>query len=267
MYSVLVNSCDAYRDCWDPFFNLFARHWPGCSAPIYLNTDTVEWESPPRPVTSLPTAMSGPRSAMNWAARTRQALERITTPLVLYLQEDYFLQAPVDGATVDAMAEEMVRTPEIAHIGLTHFGAVGPFEKTGDDRLWRISRESRYRISTQAGLWRRDHLYSCLRPGENVWMFEIFGTKRAQKRDDLYLTVNRDRFGPGMRVMEYLHTGIIKGQWHKDLPAVFDRFGISMDFAKRGFYRDPGPLLRRIQTASSLAREPKALLSALASLL
>lgn len=261
MYSVLVNSCDAYRDCWGPFFELFSRHWPDCSAPVFLHTQVLDQPVSQRPVTCLAT---GP--GLPWSDATREALGRVQTPLVLYLQEDYFLESPVNGALIDELADEMTRNPAIQHIGLTHFGAAGPFEPTADLRLWKIARNSRYRVSTQAGLWRTDHLRSLLRPGENGWMFEIFGTWRARRRDDLYLTVNRDLYGPGNRVIEYLHTGIIKGRWHAGIPQVFERFGIAVDFSRRGFYRDPGPLLRRMQTARALAREPRALFSALASL-
>jgi hypothetical protein len=31
-FTVLVNSCDAFEDCWQPFFQLFSRCWPACDA-------------------------------------------------------------------------------------------------------------------------------------------------------------------------------------------------------------------------------------------
>ena len=34
--AILICSCDAYADVWDPFFTLFFRHWPDCPWPIYL---------------------------------------------------------------------------------------------------------------------------------------------------------------------------------------------------------------------------------------
>ncbi|MBR2668842.1 MAG: hypothetical protein IKE36_03490, partial [Solobacterium sp.] len=39
---LLVNSCDAYEDCWIPFFTLLKKYW-NPHMPIYLNTETKSW--------------------------------------------------------------------------------------------------------------------------------------------------------------------------------------------------------------------------------
>ena len=38
-YAILVNTCDKFEDCWEPFFKLFALYWPDYKGPIYLNTE------------------------------------------------------------------------------------------------------------------------------------------------------------------------------------------------------------------------------------
>ena len=43
---MLVSSCDAYADCWDPFFALFAKFWQSPRPVIYLNTETRQFEDP-----------------------------------------------------------------------------------------------------------------------------------------------------------------------------------------------------------------------------
>ncbi len=37
--TVLINSCDAYSDLWEPFFKLFSIYWPDCPYEIVLNTE------------------------------------------------------------------------------------------------------------------------------------------------------------------------------------------------------------------------------------
>ena len=38
--TLLVNSCDAYSDLWEPFFKMLGVHWPDCPYPIVLNTES-----------------------------------------------------------------------------------------------------------------------------------------------------------------------------------------------------------------------------------
>ena len=67
-----------------------------------------------------------------------------------------FLNRPVDGVTVDEFASMMLADTGVKHVGLTHFGSQGPFGDNADNRLKRIGPRARYRVATQAGLWRTD---------------------------------------------------------------------------------------------------------------
>ena len=52
-YSILINTCDAFEDCWEPFFRLWSLYWPGCPAPVYLNTEYKTYSGPEKGVVSL----------------------------------------------------------------------------------------------------------------------------------------------------------------------------------------------------------------------
>lgn len=263
-FTVLVNSSDGFEDCWEPFFTLLARHWPECPAPVVLNTETRDWSCRHIPVrcTRVQT-ISGLSRRLTWSECLAGALRTVETPLVLYLQEDYFLQARVDSAAIEDFIRMMLEDPEIRHVGLTHFGACGPFEPTPDPRLGAVPRKARYRISTQGGLWRLEALRSYLEPEENGWMFEIYGTQRSRRRNDRFLTVNPEWFGPGRRVLDYLHTGIIRGRWNPEIVAVFRNAGIEVEYARRGFYRAPPWPLRKLETAARVLARPDLALRAL----
>ena len=45
-YTVLVNSTDAFSDCWTPFFTLLGKYWPTAPRPIVLNTETLSFDYP-----------------------------------------------------------------------------------------------------------------------------------------------------------------------------------------------------------------------------
>lgn len=253
-YSILVNSSDGFEDCWNPFFTLLKRYWPECSAPIYLNTETKTWQHPDFDIDC--TAVQGDKQKrLTWSECLISALDQIKTPLVLYFQEDYFIHQPVRSDIIASAAEHMIDNPGVKHIALTNMGSVGPHQSYELNWLQSIRQNARYRVSTQAALWRVDALKSYLHPEENGWMFEIYGTWRAHRRDECFLCVCYD-IKHGGPAIDYLHTGIIKGKWLADIVDVFAANRIEIDFSQRGFYKPLTPSLRKLEVARRLLEKP-----------
>jgi hypothetical protein len=257
-YSILVNSSDGFEDCWAPFFTLLQRYWPACDAKIYLNTEKKTCHYQGLPVTS--TKVQGDAEArLSWSECLLRALDQIETPLVLYFQEDYFIHQPVRDDVIRRATEYMIVHQEVGHVALTRHCSLGPYEEHEEGWLQVIMKNARYRISTQAALWRVDTLRSYLEAKENGWMFEIYGTWRAHKRDDIFLSTRWDD-ALGGPAIDYLHTGIIKGKWLREIAAVFEKNEISVNYDKRGFYEPKSRLLHRIEVAQKLLQDPKYLL-------
>lgn len=250
----MVNTCDAYDDCWSPFFTLFDRYWPDCAVRVVLNTERAKYEDPAKRIESLQVQAPG-ESRLPWGECMLRCLRSVDTPVILYLQEDYFLDGRVDTSRLDALVRQMLADPTIGQIGLTSFGASGPFLPTKDAGLWEVAPRSRYRTSLQAALWRTELFRSYVRSNENGWMFEIFGTRRSWRRSDLFLTINRD-LDRQRRMFPYSFAGIVKGQWDATVPAFFAREGIEVDFSKRGFFHPRPRLLEKFRTLGKLAVEP-----------
>ena len=179
----------------------------------------------------------------------------VPTPYILYLQEDYFLNGPVDQDFVAECVDVMVEH-HVQHIRLMELDFRARYHKTDlHPLLWRIDSRANYRVSLQAGLWRVAALKNLLRPGESAWNFERFGSVRAMGRPDVFLCQSLDHFNHQNRYpIPYQPTGIVRGKWFA--PAVVDLFaahGIAVDFAKRGLYSES--LGRRIVVpARALAR-------------
>lgn len=259
-FTVLVNSCDAFEDCWFPFFQLLTRYWPELAAPVLLNTEKKSWSWPELKL-GVSRVAANSAATMTWSECLIAALDQVTTPLVLYMQEDYFLRRRVRNSVVLDAALHMAQNPSVSHVALSQHGSRGPFDTYVTPEYQLIRPRAAYRISTQAALWRKDVLRSYVRPEENGWMFEIFGTLRAWRRANTFLVANFTGLaGPAM---DYLHTGIIKGAWHRDIPAQFQAEGIDIDFSRRGFYVEKPTLLRRIETGRKLLSEPRSLFRSL----
>ena len=235
--TVLVNSTDSYADAWAPFFQLFATYWPDCPYPIVLNTEKKVFTWPGVPITASQVEREWMLSRPpTWSECLQRCLERIETPLILYLQEDYFLNARVETAQLEEFAAYLL-THGYAHIGLTHFGSHGPFHQTAHPLLWEVDRRAAYRISLQAGLWNVQALARQLRPHENPWQLESYGSRRAGRGTDRYLAVNRHVFNDrARRIFPYQPTGIVGGAWCREVVVdLFRTHGIEVDFTQRGF--------------------------------
>lgn len=249
--TILVNTSDGFEDCWAPFFQLFARYWPDCPYPILLNTETKAPRFEGLRVHAAQVALGAGRR-LTWSECLARCLDAIQTPHVLYLQEDFFLEAPVQQAMVETFLEEM-RAGRADVIRLMECGGAGPWHPTDNPLLWRVDQRAEYRIALQAALWRTSTLRGHLRMHESPWQMEVFGSARARRLRDRVLCVNRERFhGEGREVFPYRPTGVVKGQWERDIvEPLFARHGIPMDFSARGFY-EPGcagaraPIVKRL---------------------
>ena len=255
--TVLVNSTDTFDDCWPPFFQLFKRYWPSCPCAVVLNTETKEYSDTELQLRSSKTQANDPHGSprLPWSDCLIRCLEQVRTPFVLYFQEDYFLNGPVDEAFVAQCVDVMLER-SVAHIRLMEVDILASYHKTDlHPLLWRIDQRANYRVSLQAGLWSVAALKQLLRPGESAWTFERRGSVRAMSQQDLYLCQSLDVFNrQGRYPIPYQPTGIVRGKWYAS--AVLDLFaahGISVDYAKRGFYQD-SPSRRFVVPMRAFAR-------------
>jgi hypothetical protein len=235
-FSILVNSTDSFEDCWHPFFTLFSKYWPDCHAPIYLNTGKKEYSFKELEIICVKNS-SSQIIHNTWSECLLIALNSIENDVVLYLQEDYFLKAPVNVDKISKLYRIMINE-NIDCIHLTPFASPGPFVKTKYEDLLELDKKASYRISTQAALWKKDVLISYLRKHESPWHFEIYGTKRAHRKNHKIFMINSDIYKEGIHeIIPYTPTGIVKGKWNKNaVEDLFKNNNLTIDYSQRGIY-------------------------------
>jgi hypothetical protein len=196
--SVLVSSFDGFSACWAPFCHGVARYWPD-APPIRLITNFATFES--GQVTSLPV---GPDRG--WSDNLRVALAKVETPFVLYLQEDYWLQSPVNSAQLQHYIDLMEQhgANYLRLIPLPPPDTPCPFEPN----IGFIAAEAEYRTSLQAALWRTETLRELLVVGENAWDFELIGTPRSRRCEGFWCVQPGEGKG-----LDYVVTAIVQGRW------------------------------------------------------
>lgn len=250
-YSILINTCDKFEDCWNPFFKLWSIYWPDCRGNIYLNTEFKDYSYPGLEVTPVKgcDGKNYKGKYATWSQCLLWALETIDSDIVLYMQEDYFLKDKVKNDIVEGYVDLMLSHPEMKCIHLTD-QAVKAEGKSEYEHLDIVIPNQRYRVSCQAALWRKDELMAIIRDYESAWEFEEFGSQRSAIINHDYYVVDRNWVKLNkFEIIPYIFTGIVQGRWLDITVPLFEKHGIEMDFSKRGFLKDapPKPLAMKIQ--------------------
>jgi glycosyltransferase involved in cell wall biosynthesis len=214
--SVLVVSCDRYRDLWPPFFHLFWKYWPACPFPVYLGANSAAWHDP-----RVCTLHAGPDES--WSKNLRFFLEQIPSHYVLLLLEDFFLDGPVSNtavasslealAVLDGTVLRLIPNPP-PDLAVENYPAIG-----------QIHRLAPFRVSAQPGIWNRSALMAVLRDGESAWDFEHHGTTRSRTDSRGYFCMRAASL-PCRHVVE-------QGKWFRPAARYYRKLNVGCDFAAR----------------------------------
>ena len=239
-YSILVNSCDKFSDCWHPFFKLLKIYWPDCKASLYLNTEKEDYSHQGMLINSTKVGLKQTKykSHFTWSECLLKALDKIEDEIIIYMQEDYFLKAPVKNELVEHFVELIESDESIHCIHLTDAGPNGEAPSNKDKLLWTVPKIHRDRVSCQAAIWRKSVLREYIRSHESGWNFEWYGSKRAELLDHNFYTVDRNVIMLNkFEIIPYVCTGIIGGKWSKEVPLLFTENNINIDYTKREFFK------------------------------
>ena len=223
---LLISSCDPYEDLWEPFFTFFFRYWPDCPFPIYLIANQLSYPDP-----RVQTIKVG--NDNGWATNTRNALERLNSPYIIYLQEDYLLDSPVSNDRIINLLTYMKRR-NAGHLRL--YPSPGPDTICVDNQtVGEIKKGSKYRTSLQAAIWNREIMLSLLKDGENGGQFEIFGTIRSNEIDLPFLSVRRDPTTNKIKdpPISYFCTAVLQGRWKRSAVVFCASEGVPIDLTRR----------------------------------
>ena len=242
-YAILINTCDKFEDCWDAFFKLWSLYWPDCHAKIYLNTEYKDYKHSGVEVTPIRGCVGKITKGKpaTWSQCLRWALEKIDADIILYMQEDYFLNAPVDNQKVEHYVQYMKDNPIVPCIQLTTSGILNGVVFDSNEHLNDSIPNHYSYVSCQASLWRKEVILDLIRDHETAWNFEWYGSKRAKYLGYKFLTIDHEWLKNGNNVIPYLTTGVIGGKWNKKVVDLFALHGINVDYSIRGFVPEDRP--------------------------
>ncbi len=233
--TVVVNSCDAYADLWNPFLKLFNRYWPDCPYSVLLNTEGDDLSIKDQLWGDIQRKNKNTKSTP-YGQRMRSCLKQINTPVVLLLLDDFFLRDFVNQNRIRQLVSSLLEHAEVHNFCLekTH----DPFDI--DDRRFRgflkRSKFGAYRYNLQAGLWKREKLIDAWMDFESPWQWELFGNMRSWRTDGAYYVMSKDEHD----IINYGYSseawmGICRGKWVvDDVKPLFEMHGIHVDYSLRG---------------------------------
>lgn len=219
--AVIVSSCDAFADVWQPFFTLFFRYWPDCPFPVYLVSNYKEYKDS----RVIPIKVGEDKK---WATNMKMALKQVLTPYVLTMFEDFFLEQRVDTKYINSLLK-YINKAKAAYVRL--FPSPPPdkfFSNTLN--LGEISKSASYRASLQASIWDKDIFYGIIKDGETAWDVEVKGTIRSYKIKQPFLSVKAPALYYNPR------TAVIRGKWNYDVVKFCRREEIKINTQKRPIY-------------------------------
>jgi len=242
--ALVVSSCDAFFDAWRPFAAFLQKFWADCPLDIFLVTNELAVRS--SRIRALPVGED-----QGWSGNFLRVLDQVAHPYILYVQEDYFLTAPVKSAQLATDIAEVIAL-NADSLCLRARPRKDPGFQPLNDRFGVVSLNSDGRTRCQVTLWKRNALHSILRPEETAWNFEARGSGRTQNMQILSYTRRENTPIP------YLMSAISRGLWMPDAIALCREHGIAIEPFFRPLF-SPRPWQRRLRRALGRARLRRAL--------
>jgi hypothetical protein len=224
--SMLVLSCDKYKDLWEDFFNLREKYWPNCPYKWYVVTESEDFEH-----NGVEVITCG--KEMNWAGRYRKAVQYVKTPYIGVFLDDFFISETIDNELISYLIDQM-KEHHITYINMSNVykSIIGMTEKEYfADHLIRIPNHQRYGISTEAAIWDRTYLLQKLGDGDySAWQFEIDRCKEAETEKGLGgLLLCDDRMPFHVSIIPV----VIQGMFYPDTIKEFKKKGYTINVGSR----------------------------------
>jgi hypothetical protein len=195
--SILIGTCDKYSFLWKDFVCLFNRYWDHelnlvklfLSETVVAKFDGFQFLTP--------------GSNHSFTDRILYGLERIQTPYVLWLQDDYYFRKKIYKNKFEYYLN-FIKNNNVERFGICENSEFYKKEFVSEN-IWKIKQDSDYSVSLQSSIWNKDFFKRCLVKNENPWEFELNGSKRLNnKNHKIYIeTQNPPWYLEAMRKGEY----------------------------------------------------------------
>ncbi len=233
--TILVNTCDAYCDLWEPFFFLLKKYWNPQKYHIILNTETKDFQYEGLNIECVHSNPIWP-----YGKRIKKALLHVKTEYVLVLLDDFFIRTHVNEDRLCEIINWMENDTKIVYFNCDVNRLYANWDQDTYPGFRRIPPANDYTLNLQAAIWRTKKFKSYWLPNVTPWEWE---TKcnvltYTRKNDKFYTCIE-----PKFMFLKYGHEqygdiwGVYRGKWVlEDILPFFQNEGILIDSSKRSSY-------------------------------
>lgn len=237
--TILVNTCDKYRDVMKLFFISFKKYWPQCEYEMVVNSETYKYDCY-NVDTHIFTTKIG---VNNWGARLRKTIDYINSEYILMVFDDYLLEDTIDDARIKDAIKLMDSEPDIAVIYLTQQELP---KHDYSEKYQELDDRIDFRLNSVPGIWRKEVLKKYTGEIEDPWAWEVYGSIKTWGDGLRYLIIGVNE----KNIYEYSYkTGgaIYRGRWVRKVveKEIYSRGNI--DFNERGYTEDLKSIKRSIK--------------------
>lgn len=177
-YSILINSCDAYRDVWPMFFHILNETWKTERPEIYLNTESADVGNKEFEINVIKCKKIG----ASWGERLLNCLEQIDSEYILMMLEDFYFEQPIRTEMVNSCVMYLKENSNIICFQMVPSGEVLSGNSGGNEEYTGfIARKQfgMYKIIAGPTLWRKTDLIKLTKKKDSPWEWEYFGSFRT----------------------------------------------------------------------------------------
>lgn len=218
--SLLIMSCDAYKDVIDVFLSVWYKYSPWWKYNIYLVTEKRQYKYP-----GVKTIAPG---EISWNDRIKQALTEIDTEYVLYMQDDYFVSNNISEVDFKKIIDSIYEA-NLNFYKLVNYPKINN-HKYDNNYLSLIPNNKRYGINLWPAIIRKEWLikelpdYSC-----NPWEVEVHFLEKVKNKFTNYI----DGCVVDTRNFMGIRDGIRKGKWWTPTIKYFKKNGVDINLGNR----------------------------------
>lgn len=193
--TLMIQTCEAYSDLWQPHLDFLGKSWPDCPFRRILVTD----EPTRRCFPGVEVFAAG--AGLHMPGRLAAVLPHISSKYILLTLDDYFPVYPISTAEISRLVDIM-DSQGLDYLRL--FPDPPSFHPyPGQRGLYRVDLSTDYAVNLYPGIWRTSFLSKTLPGSGDIWAYEVSLTHTARRINARCATT----FGREFPVLDVIRKG------------------------------------------------------------
>lgn len=224
--TIIVGSCDAYRDIVEYYLYFLKSNWMECRYRILIAMEEANVDSD-----IAETIKNGASST--WTERIINTIKHTDSPYILLSVDDLFISKPVVQDDINAVIN-FIEKEKIKYYRIPTFKTSKRKKMTypENDNAELIDNDSPYNVSIGSAIWDRNELLGILGEGTmSAWDLENYFLEQASNSCPGY----KDKYVSDKRFLLNSVHMIKAGKWIPNAANMIKKLGYEVNFEKRGY--------------------------------